>query len=88
MLGIEETPGNMVLTLKELFKKIDLNSSDREYNVKLSYLEIYNENIRDLLSNTSEENLDLREDPNKGLSVAGITELTVNSQKDVMYQLR
>jgi len=88
MLGTEESPGNMVLTLKELFKKIESNSSEREYNVKLSYLEIYNENIRDLLSSTNEENLELREDPSKGLSVSGITELNVNSTKDIMYQLR
>ena len=88
MLGTEESPGNMVLTLKELFKKIESYSSEREYNLKLSYLEIYNENIRDLLSNTNEENLELREDPSKGLCVSGITELHVNSTKDIMYQLR
>ena len=88
MLGTEEFPGNMMLTLKELFNKIDSYSSERDYNVKLSYLEIYNENIRDLLSPNSEENLELREDPAKGLSISGITELAVNSPKDVMYQLR
>ena len=37
------------------------------YKVSVSFLEVYNENIRDLL-NDSEEFLDLREDPIKGKS--------------------
>jgi hypothetical protein len=36
------------------------------YKVSVSFLEVYNENIRDLL-NDSEEFLDLREDPIKGI---------------------
>lgn len=87
MLGTEDQEGIMVLTLKELFHKIDLNSSDREYKVKLWYIEIYNENIRDLLS-TSEEYLDLREDPNKGISIANISELNVTSCADIMQLLK
>ena len=38
-----------------------------KYKVSVSFLEVYNENIRDLL-NDSEEYLDLREDPIKGNS--------------------
>ena len=88
MLGSEENAGIIFLTLEELFKKIELYSSEKEYNVRLSYLEIYNENIRDLLTNNSEENLDLREDPQKGLIVTGINELNACSCKEVMFQLR
>lgn len=40
----------------------------------VSFLEVYNESIRDLLSDV-EEFLDLREDPIKGPVVAGITEV-------------
>ena len=68
MLGTDEEEGIMVLTLKELFDKISSHSADREYKVKFWYLEIYNENIRDLLS-TSDEYLDLREDPSKGIVI-------------------
>lgn len=42
--------------------------------VTVSFLEVYNESIRDLLSDV-EEFLDLREDPIKGPIVAGITEV-------------
>jgi kinesin family protein 18/19 len=41
--------------------------------VYLTYLEVYNENIRDLL-NPATGYLELREDPEKGIAVAGITE--------------
>lgn len=87
MLGNEDNPGIMPLTLQELFNKIEEYSSEREYKVKLWYIEIYNENIRDLLSNT-DEYLDLREDPNKGISIANISELNVTSCKDIMQILK
>ena len=87
MLGNEENPGIMVLTLEELFNKISSNSLSREYNVKLWYIEIYNENIRDLLTN-SDEYLDLREDPNKGLVISGVTELNVTSCSEIIFQLK
>lgn len=88
MLGTEDKEGIMVLTLEELFDKISFYSTEREYKLKLWYLEIYNENIRDLLNPNNEECVDLREDPTKGVSVANITELTVTSCKDIMQLLK
>jgi len=88
MLGTEDNPGIMFLTLTELFAKIDQYSLTREYKIKLWYLEIYNENLRDLLNSANEESIDIREDPNKGILVAGITELNVTSCRDVMNLLR
>ena len=86
MLGTEENPGIMSLTLNELFERIK-SYPEREYNIKLWYLEIYNENIRDLLVNNS-ENLELREDPNKGLIVNGITEITPKSSEHILNILK
>ena len=43
----------MALTLKDMFKSIHTNQAEREYVVILSYIEIYNENIRDLLQPTA-----------------------------------
>lgn len=87
MLGTEDEEGIMILTLKELFEKISFYSKEREYKVKLWYIEIYNENIRDLLSNT-DEYLDLREDPNRGISISNISELNVTSCQDIMQLLK
>ena len=54
---------------KNLLPSNHTHSSGKEkgvkYKVSVSFLEVYNENIRDLL-NDSEEFLDLREDPIKG----------------------
>ena len=106
MLGNENNPGIMPLTLRELFNKVN-SFNDREYNLKFWYLEIYNENIRDLLkfmaknksnSNldntdnninlTTNEYLDLREDPERGIVVNGITEININNSKDMLKILK
>ena len=98
MLGTETNPGIMPLTLKELFNKVKILKSERQYKLKFWYLEIYNENIRDLLrfmnsnqsNNIIEENesLDLREDPIKGIIVNGITEINVNNSNDMLKILK
>ena len=97
MLGEEGNPGIMPLTLKELFREVD-KYKDREYKIKFWYLEIYNENIRDLLKfvdrpsntiiNEDNEYLDLREDPIKGITVSGITEVNVNNSNDMLKILK
>ena len=86
MLGDDNNPGIMPLAFGELFKLIK-NYSNREYLIKLCYLEIYNENIRDLLINSS-ANLELREDPNKGLVINGITEIIANSGEHILSILK
>ena len=52
--------------------------------VTLSYLEIYNENIRDLLSPSS-GNLELRDQDahGKNIHVAGLSEVATNSTEEV-----
>lgn len=87
MLGNSEKPGLCNLSLEEIFEKID-QKVDTENVVKVSYVEIYNENIRDLLS--PKENgkyLDLRDDPLKGVTIAGATEIIVENVEQVMNLL-
>jgi len=50
MLGTVESPGVMVLAIKDLFSKIRTRSCDGNHVVHLSYLEVYNETVRDLIS--------------------------------------
>lgn len=61
MLGTEENPGIMMLSIDELFRSIERYQSERDYKLKVSYVEVYNENIKDLLTG-KDEYLDLRED--------------------------
>ena len=89
MLGNDENPGIMVWTLKELYQSIN-GYKNRDYLIKLWYVEIYNENIRDLLSNKNEknENLELREDPIEGIIINNITEIITNSMNEILNLLK
>ena len=49
MLGNQVNPGIMYQTMKEIFEQLQDLKIDREYEIKVSFLEIYNENIRDLI---------------------------------------
>ncbi|KAK1931189.1 Kinesin-like protein KIF19 [Phytophthora citrophthora] len=102
MLGTTEEPGIMARTLEDLFRNIERVHGDPtghvQYRVTVSFLEVYNENIRDLLSASSScsssasmptsEFLDLREDPVRGSVVAGLSEVEANNANDVMKLLR
>ncbi|MBV97825.1 Kinesin-like protein KIF19, partial [Eschrichtius robustus] len=79
MLGTDHEPGIYVRTLNDLFCAIEETSNDMEYEVSMSYLEIYNEMIRDLL-NPALGYLELREDAKGVIQVAGITEVSTIMQ--------
>jgi kinesin family member 15 len=70
-----------------LFANIGKEVSDKksQYLVKCSYLEIYQENINDLLD-PAPRNLQLREDMKKGVYVEGLIEETVKSAMET-YEL-
>mmetsp|Transcript_35940 Transcript_35940/g.84152 ORF Transcript_35940/g.84152 Transcript_35940/m.84152 type:complete len:1011 (+) Transcript_35940:208-3240(+) len=87
MLGNPTAPGIMMLTLRDLFTEVDQQRADRRFQVKCSFLEVYNENIRDLLRPDGDY-LDIREDPVKGMCVAGISEVGgLESAEEIMSLL-
>ncbi|KAK9008798.1 hypothetical protein V6N11_080276 [Hibiscus sabdariffa] len=94
MLGTLENPGVMVLAIKDLFTNIRQRSFDGNHAVHLSYLEVYNETVRDLLS--PGRPLVLREDKQKsvysnvmqGIVAAGITQYRAYSADEVMTLLQ
>ncbi|KAL3354801.1 hypothetical protein AABB24_019079 [Solanum stoloniferum] len=74
-----------------LFSRIQKErEARREENIKFtcrcSFLEIYNEQILDLLDPSS-VNLQIREDTKKGIHVEDLKEVEVTSARDVMQQL-
>jgi len=56
-------------------------TEDSKFLVNASYLEIYNEDIRDLLGNDPKRKLDLKESIENGIYVAGLSMHTINSVK-------
>ncbi|KAK9748184.1 hypothetical protein RND81_02G041900 [Saponaria officinalis] len=84
MLGTVENPGVMVLAIKDLFTKVRQRSSDGNHAVHLSYLEVYNETVRDLLS--PGRPLVLREDK-QGIIAAGLSQYRAYSTDEVMALL-
>lgn len=84
MLGTVENPGVMVLAIKDLFTKVRQRSCDGNHVVHLSYLEVYNETVRDLLS--PGRPLVLREDK-QGIVAAGLSQYRAYSTDEVMALL-
>nr|XP_046913826.1 kinesin-like protein KIF3A isoform X2 [Dermatophagoides farinae] len=91
MLGTEENPGITPRFLNDLFKRITTTKKDIEYIVNVSFLEIYNEKINDLLSDEFEmlgKNLRVREHPQTGTYVEDLTVFTVESYENAMELLK
>ncbi|XP_054456825.1 kinesin-like protein KIF11 isoform X3 [Anoplopoma fimbria] len=86
----EEDPlaGIIPRTLHQIFEKLSENGT--EFSVKVSLLEIYNEELFDLLSPSEDvtERLQLFDDPRnkRGVVVKGLEEITVHN-KDEVYQI-
>ena len=86
MMGVAdslELRGIIPNCFAHIFGVIDQEETDKKYLVRCSYLEIYNEEVYDLLTehrkNALPEKLDLKEDSNKGVFVKGLKWLIVKS---------
>ncbi|XP_076726900.2 kinesin-like protein KIF18B [Callospermophilus lateralis] len=71
MLGKEGDPGIMYLTTMELYRRFEACQEEKQFEVLISYLEVYNEQIHDLLEPKGP--LIIREDPDKGVMVQGLS---------------
>lgn len=64
----------MYLIIEDMFSKIN-SDTEKTIEIRVSYVEIYNEVIRDLLvPNSKDTYLELRDDPLKGVVLQGVTE--------------
>jgi centromeric protein E len=80
--GTQAEPGVVGLSIAQVFAAIRA-ASDREYLLRVSYMEIYNERVRDLLS-CNEGSLALFEDARRGgCYVAELHEEVVTSEEQV-----
>lgn len=73
--GAEDLKGIIPKAVRHVFGCIDGSSDGKKFLVRCSYLEIYNEQILDLLcfasgnKSNAGESLKVKEDPNKGIYV-------------------
>ncbi|KAJ5661103.1 uncharacterized protein N7484_000475 [Penicillium longicatenatum] len=83
--GTAQQPGIIFLTMQELFERIEERSGEKSTEISLSYLEIYNETIRDLLvPGGAKGGLMLREDVNQTVSVPGLSSHHPQNVQQVM----
>ncbi|XP_039795244.1 kinesin-like protein KIN-7I isoform X6 [Panicum virgatum] len=82
MRGSANEPGIIPLAVHDLFRCIE-EHIDREFLVRMSYMEIYNEEINDLLV-PEHRKLQIHESSEKGIFVAGLREEIVTCAEQVM----
>jgi kinesin family protein 18/19 len=89
MVGRDSDEGIMVRSLYDLFQlKEKAESFGNELKISMSYVEVYNETIRDLMVDKSEAiPLELYEDSSKNIIVNGVTDIVVKNSSEVFRLL-
>ncbi|PNP45867.1 kinesin heavy chain [Trichoderma gamsii] len=90
MMGKMDDPeqrGVIPRIVEQIFASIMSSPSTIEYTVRVSYMEIYMEKIRDLLA-PQNDNLPIHEEKNRGIYVKGLLEIYVSSVQEVYEVMR
>ncbi|KAL5777559.1 hypothetical protein ACOSP7_010485 [Xanthoceras sorbifolium] len=82
MNGSSSELGIIPLAVRDTFDNIQM-MSDREFLIRVSYMEIYNEEINDLLA-VENQKLPIHESLERGIFVSGLREEIVNSADQVL----
>ncbi|KAG7571473.1 hypothetical protein FFLO_00656 [Filobasidium floriforme] len=77
-----ELKGLIPRITEQIFASIAVADANVEYTVKVSYMEIYMERIKDLLA-PANDNLSIHEEKNRGVYVKGLTDVYVGSEMEV-----
>eukprot|EP01130_Rhizamoeba_saxonica_P011671 TRINITY_DN4855_c0_g4_i1.p1 TRINITY_DN4855_c0_g4~~TRINITY_DN4855_c0_g4_i1.p1 ORF type:complete len:789 (+),score=172.47 TRINITY_DN4855_c0_g4_i1:21-2387(+) len=86
-LDNEEGRGVIPRVVTDIFKYLNNPVEDIEFTVKCSFLEIYREQVKDLL-NPSKDNLRVRSTPDRGVWVEGLTEAFATNEQEVYDLLK
>lgn len=91
MQGTDSDPGIIPLAAASIFSYIRENSHNRNFNVSLGYLEIYNEQLEDLLDpltmRSSSEEIKLANDPVRGVKPVGLKEVSVSGEEELLHYI-
>ncbi|KAF4631017.1 hypothetical protein G7Y89_g7124 [Cudoniella acicularis] len=95
MMGTPDQPGLIPRTCEDLFQRIEAAQSETpniSYNVRVSYFEVYNEHVRDLLvpvqQNQPPYYLKIRESPTEGPYVKDLTDAPVKNISEIMRYMK
>lgn len=85
MMGFGQESGVIPRICKDMFERIESLQQDKNVTcaVEVSYLEIYNERVRDLLNPATKGNLKVREHPSTGPYVEDLAKLLVRSNEEI-----
>lgn len=83
----EEGKGIIPRIVEQIFTSILTSPGNIEYTVRVSYMEIYMERIRDLLV-PQNDNLPVHEEKSRGVYVKGLLEIYVSSIQEVYEVMR
>lgn len=83
----EEQRGIIPRIVEQMFASILRSPGNIEYTVRVSYMEIYMEKIRDLLA-PQNDNLPIHEEKSRGVYVKGLLEIYVSSVQEVYEVMR
>ena len=83
----EEQRGIIPRIVEQMFASILRSPENTEYTVRVSYMEIYMEKIRDLLV-PQNDNLPVHEEKARGVYVKGLLEIYVSSVQEVFEVMR
>ncbi|KAL9055842.1 MAG: hypothetical protein Q9162_003268 [Coniocarpon cinnabarinum] len=85
MMGYGAEAGVIPRICREMFDRIDKLQQDKNTtcSVEVSYIEIYNEKVRDLLNPANKGNLKVREHPSTGPYVEDLAKLVVRSNDEI-----
>ena len=85
MQGVPSQRGLIPRSFQHIFESISVTENTK-FLVRASYLEIYNEEIRDLLAQSSKQKLELKENPDRGVYVKSLTHHQVRDQLLCFYK--
>ncbi|KAM3140267.1 hypothetical protein pb186bvf_007623 [Paramecium bursaria] len=90
MEGKDDPPSNRGIiprTFDHVFQRIENMANNKQFLVRASYLELYNEEVRDLLSKNYKNRLEIRENPDTGVYVKDLSKFMIESSTELREKL-
>ncbi|KAL3154275.1 hypothetical protein ABBQ32_013766 [Trebouxia sp. C0010 RCD-2024] len=91
--GKGEATGVIPRCIKSIFATMQQARADYDVNMKVDFVEVYQDQVRDLLINPNEDGttrmpaIDVRESPTQGIFLEGVREVEVKTETDIAQLL-